>query len=309
MCKKIYNEIQNQIIEMLENSLKLDYKKAWFSVGNLAQNPVSDTFYTGFNQLYLSFTSNKKNYTLNKWLTFKQSTELKALIKKGEKATPVVYYNKIYKNKNGETISQQQVQNLINETGKTLSQLGISCNGFLKFYYVFNVAQISGLPESFYQPDNVVLSEIEKIENAELLLSQSKAIIEHKLIDEAYYIPAKDIIVLPLTSQFLTPQLYYSTAFHELSHWTGATHRLNRTFGNKFGNEQYAFEELVAELSAALVCGSLHITKDFTNNAAYLQSWIKALKKDINIFFKAAALAQKSADYILSFNTLNKQAA
>ena len=309
MSNKIYTEIQTKIVKMLEDSLTLKYQKSWFSVGNMAKNPISNAFYTGFNQLYLSFIADDKNYSINKWLTFKQASELKGVIIKGEKATPVMYYNRVFKNEKGENIQPNEVQKLINSTGKTLAELKITSNGFLRFYFVFNVAQISGLPESFYKTDGTVLTDIEKIEVAEQILINSKANIKHKFIDEAYYMPSKDLIVLPDTSQFKNSLVYYSTAFHELSHWTGAAHRLNRVFGKFFKSKEYAFEELVAELSTALVCGSLSITKDFTNNTAYIKSWIAAFKNDVTIFFKAAAFAQKSADYILAFNQELKQVA
>ncbi|MBE7443052.1 MAG: DUF1738 domain-containing protein [Flavobacteriales bacterium] len=309
MSKKIYNDIQQQIIEMLESSLKLEFQQSWFSPNNMAKNPITNSFYTGFNQLYLSFITTKKQFEVNKWVTFNQATQLKANIIKGEKATPVIYYNFIYKNDKGENLSLKQVQSLVNSTGKSLTELKISRNGFLRFYFVFNVAQINGLPTSFYVPDDIILTQIEKEEQAETILRNSNANIEHKLIDEAFYSPASDLITLPLMKQFVDQQKYYSTAFHELSHWTGAAHRLNRTFGKKFGDNEYAFEELVAELSAALICGSIGIAKDFTNNAAYIKSWICAFKKDINVFFRAAAHAQKSADYILSYQINQHQAA
>ncbi len=309
MSNKIYTEIQTKIVTMLENSLTLKYQKSWFSVGNMAKNPISNAFYTGFNQLYLSFIADDKNFIINKWLTFKQASELKGVIKKGEKATPVMYYNRVFRNEKGENLQPKEVQKLINETGKTLTELNVTTKGFLRFYFVFNVAQIKGLPESFYKTDGTVLTDIEKIEVAEHILSNSKAEIKHKFIDEAFYVPSKDLIVLPHTSQFKNSLVYYSTAFHELSHWTGATHRLNRVFGKSLKSEEYAFEELIAELSTALVCGSISITKDFTNNTAYIKSWIAAFKNDITIFFKAAAFAQKSADYILAFNKEFKQVA
>jgi hypothetical protein len=89
---------------------------------------------------------------------------------------------------------------------------------------------------------------------------------------------------------------------HELTHWSGAASRLNRDLSGRFGNEAYAAEELIAELSAAFLCANYQINGDL-RHAGYIQSWLKVLKNDNKAIFKAAALAQKSADYIKAFST------
>ena len=113
----------------------------------------------------------------------------------------------------------------------------------------------------------------------------------------ACYVPSLDKIHLPRKDAFSSADGYYATAFHELAHWTGAKSRLDRDFSSRFGDDQYAFEELVAEMSAAFLCQS-HGIDALTQHAAYVQSWVKVLKNDHKAIFKAAALAQKATDYI-----------
>jgi len=187
-----------------------------------------------------------------------------------------------------------------------LTELNILSSAFVRFFYVFNVEQVAELPQEYYQQNTIVLNDIAKLEIAETVLINSNAKITNKLGDSAHYSLSDDEITLPEIGQFSSALDYYSVAFHELSHWTGATHRLNRTFGKQFGNQEYAFEELVAELSAALICGSIQITRNFTNNASYIDSWLSVFKKDIKVFFKAAAHAQKAADFILAFKEVKQ---
>lgn len=300
--EKIYTDIQNQIVEMLENAKLTKTQKPWFGVGlEFANNPLSNTIYNGFNQFYLSLLCDFRGYKVNRWLTFKQIQSLNGKVKKGSKACPVTYYQTFFKDAKGNKLSDIAVQELKKTTGKSLSELNILSSAFVRFFYVFNVEQVAELPQKYYDIDTVILNDVAKIEIAETVLINSNAKITNKLGDSAHYNLVDDEITLPEIGQFTNSLDYYSVAFHELSHWTGATSRLNRTFGKQFGNEDYAFEELIAELSAALICGSIQITRNFTNNATYIDSWLKVFKKDIKVFFKAAAHAQKAADFILAF--------
>jgi len=116
--------------------------------------------------------------------------------------------------------------------------------------------------------------------------------------DAAFYAPSVDRIQLPNKGTFNSEANYYATAFHELVHWTGAKHRLDRNLEKgRFGNPAYAFEELVAEMGAAFLCQDYGIQGEL-RHAGYIQSWLKALRDDSKAVFKAAALAQKAADYL-----------
>jgi antirestriction protein ArdC len=118
--------------------------------------------------------------------------------------------------------------------------------------------------------------------------------------DRAYYSPSQDYIAMPHKTQFNSEASYYATLLHELSHWSGHKSRLDRDLSGRFGNEAYAAEELIAELSAAFLCARYSITGEL-RHSSYIASWLRVLKNDNKAIFKAAALAQKSADYLAGF--------
>lgn len=139
-----------------------------------------------------------------------------------------------------------------------------------------------------------------------MLVSQTGADIRHSG-DQAYYAPAQDYIVMPSralfkdTSTSTATENYYSTLFHELTHWTGAKHRLDRLSNDRFGSKDYAFEELVAELGAAMCCALTGVTSSpREDHARYILSWLKALKSDKRFIFSAASHAQKALDFLFS---------
>jgi antirestriction protein ArdC len=136
------------------------------------------------------------------------------------------------------------------------------------------------------------------IERAERLLKESGARILHSVIDRAFYEPKGDLITLPLRGGFKSPESYFATALHELTHWTGHEARLNRQFGKRFGDQAYAFEELVAEMGAAFLCVSCGILYD-TQHASYINDWIRILQGNKRAIFTAAAKAQTAMDYVL----------
>ena len=142
----------------------------------------------------------------------------------------------------------------------------------------------------------------DSIYEAEQRISKTGADISHGG-DAAFYSPSHDKIQLPNKATFQDAGSYYATAFHELTHWTSAKTRLDRTLGTKFGNPEYAFEELVAEMGAAFLCQDYRI-KGELRHAGYIQHWLKACRSDDKAIFKASALAQKAANYI---NLLDEQ--
>jgi antirestriction protein ArdC len=121
---------------------------------------------------------------------------------------------------------------------------------------------------------------------------------------EAYYTAGRDAVVMPRREAFDSPEFYYSVLFHELTHSSGAVHRLNRPTLNqavKFGDTNYSKEELVAEMGAAFLAGHTGIEQvTLTNNAAYLASWTKTLKGDARLVIQAGAAAQRAVDFILN---------
>jgi len=189
-----------------------------------------------------------------------------------------------------------------NESGESET----SSFAILKTYSVFNAEQTDAELLPLETENTTPFNPIPAIEQK---ITETGAIIKHGS-GEAFYMPSKDYIQLPNKTAFNSEAHYYATAFHELAHWTGAKHRLDRQLDKgRFGNPAYAFEELVAEISAAFLCADFKIEGDL-RHAGYIQSWLKACRDDNKAIFKAAALAQKAADYIKAQNvTVEIQAA
>lgn len=175
---------------------------------------------------------------------------------------------------------------------------------FIKYYSVFNIADIEGIE---FEISEMELKPNEKIQQCESIIEQMPNRPELKTIDgnRAFYAPTLDFVNMPAIEQFDTAEDYYATYFHELTHATGHASRLGREEvmnPQTFGSKPYSREELVAEMGASFLCSSVQIDFDnvIENNAAYLAGWLKILQADSKFIFKAAAEAQKAADYILN---------
>lgn len=162
---------------------------------------------------------------------------------------------------------------------------------------MFNVEQIDGLPASFYEPATVEPSET-RIAKADAWAVATGADIRHGG-SQAFYSPKGDFVQVPPFAAYAEPERYYSTLTHELTHWSGAKARLDRTFGKRFGDQAYAFEELVAEMGAAFSCARLGIENETReDHASYIASWLKVLRADKRAIFTAASKAQAACDYL-----------
>ena len=228
-----------------------------------------------------------------------QINTLNGSVIKGQKSTPIIFYKtayldgdkKYYKPETVKTMSFNQVQ-----------EKGIEAIPVLKIYRVFNLAaQTEGLDEHFYKIEpKDELKDFEKDEAAEDLIRATGATIIERRSNRASYDQDSDSIVLPMRDQFQgLKEHFYATALHETVHWTGHPKRLNREFGDKFGDDAYAKEELVAELGSAFLSAHLGFTQAITNNASYISSWLGIMKKDEKAIIAASAAAQKAADYII----------
>ncbi|MDM8353992.1 ArdC family protein [Brevundimonas diminuta] len=162
---------------------------------------------------------------------------------------------------------------------------------------MFNVEQIDGLPERFFEPATVEPSET-RIAKADAWAVATGADIRHGG-SQAFYSPKGDYVQVPPFAAYAEPERYYSTLTHELTHWSGAKARLDRTFGKRFGDKAYAFEELVAEMGAAFSCARLGIENETReDHASYLASWLNVLKADKRAIFTAASKAQAACDFL-----------
>jgi antirestriction protein ArdC len=225
-------------------------------------------------------------YSSNQWLTYKQAQDMGGQVRKGSKASPVVFWS-FPKREN-------------KETGE------IDGFAFMKQYSVFNLDQIDGLTLPLPLENGIAFDPIEK---ADAVISAFQASgkaprFQHDGGDRAFYRPSTDSVSMPVPESFTSNGAYYSTLFHEFAHSTGHASRLDRkdAFNAEgFGSESYSKEELVAEFSAAFLCGETGISNEQleTNQAAYIQGWLRKLANDKTLAVSAAQKAQKAADFIL----------
>ena len=243
-------------------------------------NPVSGTLYRGMNHIWLSMMQGA--YPAPYWVTFKQAQAMGGMVKAGEKGTPVVYWNVNRKETTG-------------DNGEKVT----SAYAFIKHYYVFNVAQCEGLDLSIEaQPEPIPAS-----------FDQSPAVMGlidklalkgglHHGGDSAFFRPSTDSINMPPLAAFNDAGQYHATLLHESIHATGHDSRLKRLTPARFGSEEYAYEELVAELGAAMLCAKLGIDGDL-RHAGYIESWLKALRNDKKFIISAAGKAQAALDWLM----------
>ncbi len=278
MC--IRDTITGKIISIMEAGIAKGASRWVPSAGQgMPRNAKTGQPYRGINVLLLWSEAAERHYSSNLWLTYRQAEGMGAQVRRGEKSTLCVFFDKI-KKESDEEQDQDKFYPMV------------------KAFFLFNVAQIDGLPDSITAPFET--HNFNAVAEAEQILIDSRADIRHGF-DGALYMPSKDQILLPLRERFTSAQNYYATALHELTHWTGHESRLNRQFGKRFGDDAYAFEELVAELGAAFMVGQLGmVDATIENHAAYVDSWVKVLKNDKQAIFTAASQASRASDFILS---------
>jgi antirestriction protein ArdC len=274
-------EVTADIIHMLEEGTA-PWQKPWEAgeLGRSPFNPTTNRPYRGGNVLGLMIAGMRKGYTDPRWLTYKQAADRGWQIRKGEKATAIEFWEiGRAKDDDGESDADKPRSRMIH-----------------RVYSVFNAQQVDGIPPLVIEPRKP----FEAIEAGERMLGNSGADIRHGGA-KAYYSPGTDHIQMPPRECFTDEPHYYSTVLHELAHWTGAKHRLNRLPDNQpFGSPEYAKEEIRADLSSLFLSAELGIPYDPKDQASYIQSWIKVLKNDKNEVFRAAADASRACDYLHS---------
>ncbi len=278
----VYEVITQRIIHQLESGTA-PWHKPWKGRGRAAlpRNLITGREYRGINTWILL----SAGYSSPHWLTFRQAKGLGGHVRQGETGSPVVYWKfGIREEQDGDDIIEKR---------------SVLCC----YYTVFNVEQCEDLGLEPAQPLNDS-AQIGPIEVCEQVVSgwQARPVIHHHG-DMACYNKVTDTVQMPNRECFDGSEEYYSTLFHELVHSTGHPARLNRstlTDFERFGDEIYSREELVAEMGAAFLAGFCGVeNRTINNSAAYLASWLKALKDDSRMVLIAASQAQKAADLIL----------
>lgn len=279
-----YTKITQTIIDALEKGSAEGWKIPWRFVQNTPINLVTGKSYRGINILTLAAESYKRGFEAREWLTFKQASKLGFSVRKGETSSMVVFFKPLQ-------IADESVEATEDNPNPTVQI------PFMQHSCVFNVQQLEGYT---FEKTDLPSREFVPIEEAQRIICNSQANIEHVLGNRAFYSTFQDKIVLPQKHQFASEAEYYSVALHELTHWTGHDTRLNRSLENSFGSEAYAFEELVAEIGATFMCNHVGIeAQTMDSHTNYLKSWLKVLKNDNRAIFKAARLAQKASDFLL----------
>ena len=291
MAFDIYTEVTDRIIAEMEQGI-IPWEKPWTGTSSGAIRHVGGRPYSILNQMLLGKPG--------EYLTFDQAKKEGGNVKKGAKSKLVVFWKFIERTK---TDAKGNI--VYDENGLPRAE----AIPYLRYYRVFHIDDCEGIKPKW---DKEVHNDIKPIETAQQVLdgyiAREGIKLEHVKGNEAFYRPATDEINLPLMEQFDTINGYYDTAFHESVHSTGHPKRLNRQMASAlapFGSEDYSKEELVAEIGA---CGIMHelgleTEKTFRNNAAYIQSWLKALKNDKRMIVSAAGKAEKAIDRIFNRNT------
>lgn len=285
MKTDLYTRVTDQIVASLEQGVR-PWVKPWSAsqpagqfVLPLRSNGVP---YRGINILMLWGAAIDHGFTGSHWLTFKQALTLGGCVRKGEKGSLVVYASSFSRSETDEATGDETERDI----------------PFLKGYTVFNADQVDGLPDSFRTPAPPLPAGLERIERAEAFAIATGATIRHGG-NQAFYNYGSDTVQMPPLQAFRDTESYYGTLIHELTHWTGHERRLARSFGKRFGDNAYAFEELVAELGSAFLSADLGLTPEpRDDHAAYIGHWLDVMKGDRRAIFTAASQAQRAADFL-----------
>jgi antirestriction protein ArdC len=289
MSKQIYAEVTKKIVAQLEAGV-VPWVRPWSQTAGgksrwYPHNMISNRDYNGINVVLLAMIG--QQYPTGAWATYKQIKDAGGQVRKGEKGTQIVYFG---------------ILEVEDKKSDELKKIRL-----LRYFTVFNHAQADWEKdplEAGARPDD---DSGDDIPEAAATIKATGAMIRHGG-NRAFYVPATDVINMPPKKAFDSVEHYFATTFHELTHWTGSKKRLDRDLTGLFGGKSYAFEELVAELGAAFLCATHSINGEL-RHAEYLGHWIKGLKDDDQAIFKAAALAQKAADFILGVTAEQQQEA
>jgi antirestriction protein ArdC len=258
--------VTEKIIEQLKTGV-IPWQKPW-KVGKdglpmYACNAISKRPYTGINSLLL----NMNNYTCPYYATYKQIQQLGGNVRRGQKSSLIIFYTLVEKEKDGKKEKFP----------------------ILRYYNVFNLEQCENIeiPEYETVPPIASTDIIAEYKNGPMIKHGS---------DKACYVPQFDEIHMPLEKDFISHEAYMQTMFHELAHSTGHEKRLNRGLSTE--KKSYAYEELIAEITSAMLCQLSGITWNVENTASYIDSWLQALANDYKLIISASSKAHKAMNFM-----------
>lgn len=281
----VYQAVTDRIVELIEAGMATGegWMKPWkmAATGGTPFNAISKRRYRGINVVMLWATAQIEAYSSNAWATYNQWQSVEAQVQKGEKSTLVILHKPIrVKPRDGE-----EPDGKVNDGKREI--------WIARGWSVFNADQVEG-----WEPPDVgdLTSSNDEIEG---WVKATGAEITYGHGDSAHYVPSRDKIVVPRVELFDEVELFHSTRFHELGHWTGHEDRLARNLQPRFNKQAYAAEELVAELTAAFCCGLFGLEPQAReDHAEYVAHWLQLLKSDNKAITTAASAAQRATDYM-----------
>ena len=319
---EILKKFAGMMVKIIKKANANNWKKGWMgvngSIQGLPQN-ISGRTYSGGNSFFLMFNTAEKGYKTPVYMTFKQAKEQNLHVKSGEKSVPIFKWGLSIKDENGKRVSEEDYNAMSQEERATMD-----VRPFPKMFHVFNIDQTNleevnkkrydAIVARFKTPEQEVKDTEGMYVNEALdRMFEQKAwhanIQYDKPADQAFYSPSTDSIVLPMKEQFKlgkTPEEvyhdgmeYYSTALHEMAHSTGHESRLGRKFGTQ-GTDNYAHEELIAEMTSALVGSTMGFDrKILENNANYLSGWLNRLRDKPETITTIMTDVGKASDMII----------
>lgn len=283
--RDIHAEITNKLIAAIEadpGKPSMPWRRSSTPLF-MPSNALTGNAYNGINIVSLWVAAEVQGYGTPIWATYRQWSELGAQVRKGEKSSLVVFYK--------EYESEPDPLNADDDGKRRVARAS----------YVFNASQVDG----FAAPGAPeLLGPVERLSAVDRFITATGAKVEHGG-ERAFYRPSTDHIQMPDeglfcgTGTMTRSEAYYAVLTHELTHWSGASKRLNRDMGKRFGDAAYAAEEFVAEIASAFLCSELGITQDTRDDhAQYLAHWLKLLKDDNRAIFAAAAKASEAVAYL-----------
>ena len=285
-----YQEVTDCVIAALTAGTA-PWRRPWVvgartTMPGLPCNAVTGKAYRGVNNVLLSMTQIAHANDDPRWMTYRQAAERGWQVRAGERGTPVVFFKRldVHERPEGDNAGGEAVVRRI---------------PLLRGFTVFHASQVDGVPA--YQAPTLDEAPWRKPDAPELIVARS-GIRVRTGGSEAFYSPTLDLIGMPPTAAFRTPEGYAATLLHELGHATAAPSRVGREIGGRFGSLEYAYEELIADFSSCMVGSVLGLPCDLENHASYLQSWLTVLRGDRRAIFRAAAAAQKAADWMLALH-------
>jgi antirestriction protein ArdC len=290
MAQKIdvHQQITDRIIAALEKGAS-EFKLPWHRPAGSITRPTniqSKKGYRGINVVTLWVEAQMKGYAVPVWGTYKQFSEVGCQVRKGEKASLVVFYKEIEFEKD-----HAEVKDGDDATSSAWMARG---------YWVFNAEQCEG----YALPEKPAVIEIDRNERVEQFMAATRIPVKHGG-HAAFYRPSDDTIQMPDAGLFMgtdsssATEAYYSTLLHEGVHATGHKSRLDRNFSGRFGTQERSAEELVAELGAAFLCADLEVSPSLRDDHAhYIAHWLEIMKGDKKAIFTAAAAANRAVEFL-----------